>query len=141
MNERQTASDELYAYTMTRGRGSFILQHVVDARAAQNADANAKPISIVFALIGLHLRVERGFSGRQVQDVHVRLGRRKREWPALAIPEHRGDITPADVLAVPAGAERDTAIDAWCASVWRAYADANRSRMEELLRRTNVLGE
>jgi hypothetical protein len=139
MDEQQTAYDELYSYAMTRGRDSFILQHVVDARAAQNADTNAKPIGVVFALVGLYLHVERRFSGRQVQDVHMRLGRRKQRWPAVTLPRDRGRLTPTDVLAAPAGTERDAAIDAWCASVWNAYADANRSTIETLLRQANVL--
>jgi hypothetical protein len=32
-------------------------------------------------------------------------------------------MTALDVMAAPAGPERDRAIDAWCASVWDAYRD------------------
>src|SRR3954466_11577639 len=95
--------DALYAYTMTRGGESFVLQHVVDAFAAQSATPTTKPIGLTFALVGLFLHVEGGFSGKQVQRVHMLLGREKREWPQMALPASRGAITATDVLAVPAG--------------------------------------
>jgi Family of unknown function (DUF5946) len=115
------AYDELCAYTLTHGDPAFIHQHVVDAFAAQQADETTKPITLTFALIGLYLRVERRRSGRQVQLVHMKLAQRKRQWPSWSLPDDRGAITPADVLVAPPGAERDKAVDAWCASVWRAF--------------------
>jgi hypothetical protein len=108
-------------------------------RAAQNADTNAKPIGVVFALVGLYLHVECRFSGRQVQDVHMRLGRLKQRWPTVTVPTDRGRLTPTDVLAARAGTERDAAIDAWCSSVWNAYADANRATVETLLRQAHAV--
>ena len=116
MTEAQHAYHELYVYTM--GRPRFILQHVVDANIAQTVDGSSRPISVVFALAGLYLHLEKGFSGAEVQRAHQTLGQRKREWPTLALPERRGSMTPADVMAAPAGAERDAAIDRWCESVW-----------------------
>ena len=65
------------------GRPGFILQHAVDAFAAQTANEQSKPIGVVFALVGLYLHVEKQFSGRQVQQVHMKLGRLKREWPRV----------------------------------------------------------
>jgi Family of unknown function (DUF5946) len=106
------------------GRPAFILQHVVDAYAAQTATPNAKPMGLVFALIGLYLHVERGFSGDQVQRVHVRLAKTRRQYPQVRLPTGRGAITPVDVLAIPAGAERDAAIDRWCAAVWEAFRES-----------------
>jgi hypothetical protein len=35
-------------------------------------------------------------------------------------------MTASQVLAAPAGRERDQAIDAWCASVWAAYREHHR---------------
>jgi len=116
---------ELYVYTM--GRPRFILQHVVDANMAQCLDAGSdrfKPIGAIFALAGLYLHCERGFSGAQVQNAHRILGQRKREWPAIPLPHSRGTLTPADVMAVPAGPDRDAAIDRWCESVWAEYQDS-----------------
>jgi hypothetical protein len=120
----QDAWDALAAYTLTHGDLAFIHQHLVDAFAAQHATTDTKPIAIVFALIGLYLHVERGLSGRQVQRAHIMLAKRSRHWPTIPLPEHRGAMTAIDVLAAPAGPERDRAIDAWCVSVWDAYRDA-----------------
>jgi hypothetical protein len=119
MSDIQAAYDEVYVYTM--GRPRFILQHVVDAHTAQTVDEHSKPIAIVFALVGLYLHLEKGFAGRPVQQVHERLGRCKRQWPAIPLPADRGAMTALDVLAVPAGDERDAAIDRWCESVWHAF--------------------
>jgi len=131
----RAAYDEVYLYTM--GRPGFILQHVVDAFAVQTADANSKPIAVVFGLVGLYLRVEKQFSGRQVQLAHMALGRRKRDWPAMHLPDDRGDMTIADVLAAPAGPERDLAIDNWCRSLWTACG-GNRPAVLALLREYQI---
>jgi hypothetical protein len=113
---------ELYVYTM--GRPAFILQHVVDANLAQTASAASKPIGVIFALAGLYLHLERGFTGTQVQRAHTTLATRKRQWPPIQLPERRGAITPRDVMAAPAGPERDAAIDRWCQSVWNEFQDS-----------------
>ncbi|HXN46904.1 MAG TPA: DUF5946 family protein [Bryobacteraceae bacterium] len=131
MDPIRAAYDDVYLYTF--GRPGFILQHVVDAFAVQNADDASTPMSVVFGLLGLYLHVEKQFTGRQVQRVHVELARRKRNWPAVFWPDTRGSMTVADVLAAPAGPERDKAIDAWCLSVWTAF-NGNRQRIVSLLR-------
>ena len=117
------AYDQLQAYTLAHDDPSFIHQHVVDAWAAQQAHEQTKPIGLTFALVGLYLHVERGWSGRQVQRAHQHLARRKHQWPSFSLPHDRGGITAENVLAAPAGPERDRAIDAWCASVWAAYGE------------------
>ena len=127
--------DEVYAYTM--GRPGFILQHVVDAFAVQTANDESKPIGVVFGLVGLYLHVEKQFSGRQVQRVHMQLGRAKREWPPIHLPDDRGAITVTDVLAASAGPERDQAINDWCNSVWTAFS-ANRQTIIALLREHQI---
>jgi hypothetical protein len=131
----RAAYDEVYAYTM--GRPGFILQHVVDAFAVQTATGDSKPIAVVFGLVGLYLRVEKQFAGRPVQKVHMELGRRKREWPRVNLPEDRGSMTVTDVLAASAGPERDRAIDDWCNSVWAAFS-GNRQTIIDLLREHRV---
>jgi hypothetical protein len=115
MDAVRAAFDEVYVYSM--GRPGFILQHVADAFAVQTFNNESKPISLVFGLLGLYLHVEKHFSGSQVQRVHMQLGRAKREWPPLHVPEDRGATTVADVLAASAGPERDLAIENWCSSV------------------------
>ena len=120
----QAAHEELASYTLAHVGAEFIHQHVVDAFAAQSATPATKPIGLAFALIGLYLHVERGFTGRQVQRAHMMLARRTRDWPAFPLPEFRGSMTALDVMAAPAGPERDRAIDAWCVTVWEAYRDS-----------------
>jgi hypothetical protein len=130
METMRAAYDEVYVYSM--GRPGFMLQHVVDAFAVQTANKSSKLIAVVFGLVGLYLRVEKQFSGRQVQEVHMKLGRKKREWPTIKLPDNRGSTTVIDVLAAPPGPQRDLAIDNWCRSVWASFAE-NRQTIIALL--------
>jgi Family of unknown function (DUF5946) len=132
MRQDQDAYDELSCYTLAHRDPGFIHQHVVDAYAVQCADAHTKPIGLTFGLVGLYLAVERQFSGKRVQQAHMALARAKRDWPAFTLPETRGALTVRDVLAAPAGRERDEAIHAWCASVWGAFR-LNRQAVIDLL--------
>lgn len=128
--------DELYAYTM--GRKNFILQHVVDARMAQRAAATNPPdIGVIFALVGLYLHIEKGFTGMQVQNAHRVMGQVKRSWPDVVWPLERGDVTAATVLAMPAGQARDEGIDEWCKQVWSVFS-ANRSMIASLIREYEI---
>jgi hypothetical protein len=131
------AYDELQCYTLEHGGLKFIHQHVVDAWMAQHADEHSKPIGVAFALIGLYLHVERGFSGREVQLVHMKLGQKKHTWPFFPLPEERGSVTASQVMDAPSGSERDKAIDSWCASVWSAFSDSHQA-VSELLRRHGI---
>lgn len=133
-----SAYDELYVYSGTRGRETFILQLVVDAHGAQIASKDTKPIALVFALIGLFLHVEKNFTGLEVQHIHMRLGRKKHPWPTIALPSDRGSMTAEDVLRVPAGPQRDAAISDWCRSVWGAFG-ASRQQIIDLLHEHRIV--
>ena len=100
MTSEQDAYHELSAYTLTHGDVAFIHQHVVDAQAAQRADANTKRITLSFALAGLYLHVEKQRTGRQVQLAHMKMARRKREWPAFQLPSNRSSMTAAHVMSL-----------------------------------------
>lgn len=126
------AYNELCYYTMSHVGADFIHQHVVDAFGAQAASPNDKPIRLVFSLVGLYLHVEKGFTGREVQLAHMKLGREKHEWPSILIPENRGEINAEAVLAASSD-DRDRMIHEWCRSVWQAYSN-ERSTVEDLLR-------
>jgi hypothetical protein len=130
----EDAWSELYAYTLSRGDAEFVHQHVVDARCAQDADATTPFMRLSFALVGLYLHVERGYTGRQVQQVHTMLARRRPTWPALVVPSaaERPGVTARDLLAIPAGAPRDAAISAWCAEVWKVYEPCRRAIIDIL---------
>ncbi|SHG39502.1 hypothetical protein SAMN04488109_0035 [Chryseolinea serpens] len=99
----------------------FIHQHIVDAQTAQTADANTKPIAIVYALAGLYLMIEKNYTGRQVQQAHLQLSKNKKNLPSISLPEKRGEITAQEILKAPPGPQRDAAIKGWCLSVWDAY--------------------
>ncbi len=124
---------ELSYYTISHPSPLFIHQHVVDAYAAQYADENTKPITLAFALIGLYLYIERNYSGKEVQKVHMQLAKKRKQWPVFDQPKQRGEVTISDVLAAPPGRERDEAIRIWCASVWEAYSE-NHKRIIDLVR-------
>jgi hypothetical protein len=105
----------------------FIHQHVVDAYQAQTADENTKPIALTFSLIGLYLFLEKGYTGREVQQAHVKLSKNKKTWPHFELPDNRGEITVANVLTEDAGENRDLMITEWCRSVWQAYKDSHQA--------------
>lgn len=89
------AEAELWAYTLGRGDAAFV---------HQRADDGTMPMQLSFALVGLYLCVERVHTGRQVQQVHAALARRRpSNWPTLMPPVARGTIGAAYVLAAPAG--------------------------------------
>lgn len=51
MDKKEWQYNELAFYTLVQPDDAFIHQHIVDARIAQTADEQTKPISIVFALL------------------------------------------------------------------------------------------
>jgi hypothetical protein len=134
----EQAYHEVCAWTLTRGDGSFIHQHVVDAWAAQQAHADSKAISVFFALAGLYLHVERGFTGRDVQRAHMKLAKHPEAWPVPELPESRGSVTARDVLAAPEGEGREAMIHEWARSVWNAFA-AHQEVVTEVLQRHRIL--
>jgi hypothetical protein len=124
VQSEQEAYHELSYYTLSHPDPAFIHQNIVDAFSAQHASQDTKPIGITFALIGLYLAVEMGFTGREVQQAHMRLAKLRKGWPTFELPENRGEITVFDVISQPAGEKRDEMIHQWCISVWNAYRDS-----------------
>jgi len=114
------ALHELSFYSLAHHDPAFLHQLVVDTFAVQHAAESSKPIAVVFALIGLYLHVEHGFTGKQVQRAHMRLAHYRRAWEAPKLPHARGHLSVHEVLAAPAGPERDAMIERWCASTWAA---------------------
>lgn len=133
MDSQQEKYNELSYYTLGLQDPYFIHQHVVDAFAAQTATKDTKPIKIAFALIGLYLYLEKGFTGKQVQNAHVELSKKRKSWPKFELPKSRGEITVADVLKEEPGKERDRKIREWCISVWEPYK-GSRGKVAELLK-------
>jgi hypothetical protein len=122
----QDLYNQLADYTLTHLDPSFIHQEVVDAYAAQHATEKSKPVYLTFALVGLYLFLEKGYTGRQVQLAHMQMAKRRKNWPKFEIPENRGNITIEAVLAAKPGPERDEMIRKWCQSTWDAYSSVHK---------------
>lgn len=114
--------EDLYYYSLNHPGREFIHQHVVDASTLQSAKLDTKSLAVVFALLGLYLYLHKGFTGKEVQGVHMRLARWKNDLPVVIIPSVKGKLTPKEVMAEAAGEDRDLMIREWCLSVWKAYA-------------------
>ncbi len=114
---------ELTAYTVAKGYadGDFIHQLAVDTYSAQHATGHGPAIGAAFALIGLYLACEQGYSGRQVQHMHGLLARRSKTWPRFVPPPHVGDVTILDVMQAAPGEARDAMLRRWGQSVWEAW--------------------
>lgn len=130
--------NELTGYTVMRGDGEFIHQHFVDTYQAQHPGTSSKPISVAFGLIGLYLACEKGYTGRQVQHMHMLLANRSKTWPSFTPPTHLGTLTIHDVLQASPGEERDAALMRWAASVWDAW-NAEHERVKLLIE--TVMGD
>jgi hypothetical protein len=111
---------QLTYFTLSRADPFFIHQVAVDAYAAQHAGPRTKPISIAFALVGLYLVIERGFTGRQAQRAHMELARREKQWPRFQCPEASSVLTVRDPILVP-DAEKEEAILRWGRAVWESW--------------------
>jgi hypothetical protein len=112
----------LTAATLIDPVADFDHQLAVDAYAAQHVSATARPIGTAFALVGLYLAFERGFTGRQVQRAHMLMAQRRRDWPRFAPPVAPIWLTVQDVLAAP-DEQRGAALRAWGESVWAAWQE------------------
>jgi hypothetical protein len=133
----QRAYNELTAWTLSLRDREFIHQHVVDVWALQHANENSKPIAVAFALVGLYLHLEKGYTGREVQRVHMQLGQPhgrgpgRKDWPRFSLPTERGPVTIRDVMAAPES-DRAAAVDRWCRSVWEAWRENALAEVETL---------
>ena len=132
--ECRSLMDELSFYTLGHGDPRFIHQHLVDAYGAQHVRQSKSTIRAAFALAGLYLAVERSFTGRQVQKMHMLMARRSKQWPRFEQPENVGPLTVAEVLAVEPGPRRDEKLMHWCASVWGAWSSEH-GRVSEMVGR------
>jgi hypothetical protein len=141
--DRFSASGECYqlfcdlsGYTISKRDAGFIHQHAVDAYEAQHAGDRTKNITVVFGLIGLYLALEKGFTGRQVQEAHMKLARIRKDWPRLNPPTIPAPITVLDVMQGQTDGEKDHLIREWMEAVWESWSDRHewvRSTTESLL--------
>ncbi len=92
MPSEQELFDELSFYTLAHGDAAFIHENSADAWRAQHADETIRPMAVVFAMMGLYLYLEKGFTGKQVQLAHMRMARRRRSWPRLPLPKKQAGL-------------------------------------------------
>jgi len=117
----EAAYHELTIRTLQAGDSSFMHQHTVDAYTAQHARPDTPPIGPFFALAGLYLALEEGFTGREVQLAHMAMAKRKGEfgpWPVFTPPLSRGDV---GVVQVAKEESLSEALRRWMESVWTAW--------------------
>lgn len=123
-------------------------QLTVDAYGAQHAGPQTARIYLAYSLVGLHLALDRGWSGGRVRDFHQRIGRPADWWPDFGRSARQGGLTVAEV--VEAGARAGSAeghaslVERWAAEVWAGWADHQRSvelltaRLERVWDRTSA---
>jgi hypothetical protein len=119
--------DELSAFTLSLRDKDFIHQLVVDAYAAQHSGPDMKPIATAFALIGLYLTFERGYTGREVQLAHMGLGKTRRERPRFNPPAAKGALTVLDVVRGISEENYKERLNAWGKSVWLLWLPQHES--------------
>jgi hypothetical protein len=101
-------------------------QLTADAYGAQHSGGDGRGIRIAYSLVGLHLALDRGWTGVAVRDAHQRMGRPRPSWPAFVRPSDVGPLTVLDVAL--AGARvgsvfgHTDAVQRWAAAVWAAWS-------------------
>jgi len=96
-------------------------QLTVDTYGAQHAGGSAARIGVAFALIGLKLSLEEGWSGDEVRDAHRYLAAASQNWPQFAPPTQRAWMTVFDVAMASSLEEHARSVHSWAASVWAAW--------------------
>jgi hypothetical protein len=114
---------DLSCYTVSRQDAEFIHQYAVDAYEAQHAGGKTRNITVAFGLIGLYLALEKGYTGKQVQQAHMLIAKVRKDWPRLEPPARPACLTVMNVLKTPDGTEKDVMIRQWMAAVWESWAD------------------
>lgn len=120
-------------YTLGKRDPFFLHQVLVDADGAQHYKMGAPRIGLAFALIGLCLVLEHDYSGKDVQNAHIRLAAKRKDWPQFEPSTQKTPLTIADVLAAPPGDERDAVMMQWAAAVWDTYTH-EQQHVREMLR-------
>jgi len=121
--ECEQVYSDLMCYTVAKRDPEFIHQHVVDTYAAQHAGGSTRNITVAFGLIGLYLALEKGYTGKQVQQAHMRIAKVRKVWPRLEPPLRPAVLTVMDVLQAGTDEEKDAMIRKWMAAVWESWSD------------------
>jgi hypothetical protein len=97
-------------------------QTCVDAYGAQHSGDTTRAITTAFALNGLYLVFERGFTGFQVRQAHTHLASTVKAWPQFVRPVSTGDVNIFDVALASSPEEHIEFVRRWGASVWSAWS-------------------
>ena len=98
---------DLSCYMVAKQDAAFIHQHAVDAYAAQHSGGTTRNITVAFGLIGLYLALEKGYTGKQVQQAHMQIAQIRKDWLRLEPPFRPSGISVRDVLWDGCGEGRD----------------------------------
>jgi hypothetical protein len=112
---------EFSNFTLSVRDQNFPHQLAVDTYAAQHYGAKMKPVTITFALIGLHLAFERGYTGREVQDAHVLLGKLHERWPGFTVTRKADEVNGSNVLQNISKDNYGQLLAKWGKSVWDSW--------------------
>lgn len=112
---------ELSAYLIMNPDINFSTQHAVDAYGAQHSGNGVKNIRTAFSLVGLCLALDHGYSGRQVQQAHMKLSKQNIRWSSFELPKKAYTLTVADVLAVEESGSRKEMLMRWALDVWDTW--------------------
>lgn len=130
---------ELSFYTLAHpNKEYFIHQHIVDAYAVQHITEETKIIKSTYGLLGLCLYLDYGFSGKEVQHVHVKLSSDKSDWPNIQYPIDKSDYSLQTILNTPEGEQRDQEIRNWCEIIWKAH-QANQQPVRDWLKQRGII--
>ena len=97
----------------------------VDAYRARHIGPETAPLGITFALNGLYLVYERGFTGLQAREAHSYLANQFDEWPRFEPPAKVGDVTAFEVALASDPDEHIDVLRRWGRSVWDAWEYAH----------------
>jgi hypothetical protein len=119
-------------------------QLTVDAYGAQHTGGSTPRIRVVYALTGLWLALEHGFSGEDVRAVQRRIGEPAAGWPTFAPPPAgQSWTTVVDVaqagVRIGSNAGHAHAVQRWAEDVWGVWlehAPGTDDAVEDLLRTT-----
>jgi len=101
-----------------------------DAYAAQHAGLRVPAIGMAFALIGLHLALDEGWTGTAIRAAHQYLAAHYKDWPQFAAPAEPAALTVAHVAGSPTPEEHASRVGAWAASVWESWSAEHRAVRE-----------
>ena len=110
---------------------AYAVQHPgVDMRQARN--------SVGIHLSRLCLILDLGWSMERADDAMLAITAKKRHYPWLSPPGHRGAVTVRAALAAQTPSDHLRAVQSWAKSAWQAWAEhhaAVRSWVRELKQR------